>query len=446
MTRICRSIATILPACVIGHSALVDPLINLDVAHGVEVGGVILGAESKSTTHTKFVMIALLLASLAMAMRARPVVPYRLKLLLIPGAMLLALACVSAIWAKAPADTLTMAVYQSMLVGTLLISVAVSNDPRRIMQYMLLMFALVVAANLAAVLMRPPAHNGHAGIYGYKNTLGGAAGCAFLFGLFHLFQGRLGWRSIAWFTTFGAAFVTLASDSKTSIALIFAAPLLAGLIYVASRSLAQGPIATGVLMVGLSVSGFYTMGLMTGFDVDDVLLATYGDTTFTGRTDIWGLMYDHIQLSPWLGNGYRGFWSLGVASPKHASEIAFIRTIGSGHNGYLDIMLDLGIVGLCLLVLYMVLSFQTIGRFGLRPTLRSLSYLAIFIFLLGRNMMESVILWSTYFDSLSFLLVSFLACYDEPLRIPVKSDSEFDRRWTPDSIESGHRIRRSRTV
>jgi DNA invertase Pin-like site-specific DNA recombinase len=32
------------------------------------------------------------------------------------------------------------------------------------------------------------------------------------------------------------------------------------------------------------------------------------------------------------------------------------------------------------------------------------------------------------------------------LRIPMKADSEFDRSRTPDSIESGHQIRRSRTV
>ena len=292
-----------------------DPLLNLDT-HGVDVGGVVLGAQSKSTTLTKVIMSVFLLTSLAVAMRTRPVVPHRLKLALIPGAMLLALACVSASWAKAPVDTLTLAMYQSMLFGTLLISVAVSTDPRRIMQYMLLMFALVIAANLVAVLTRPPAANGHPGIYPFKNMLGGAGGCAFLFGLFHLFQGRLGWRATAWFTMLGAVFVTLASDSKTAMALVFAAPLLAGLFYVTSRALAQGPIVTLMLIVALGVSGFHVIGGMMAFDFDDFLIATYGGKSFTGRTDIWALMYEHMPLSPWFGNGYRGFWSVGAASPK----------------------------------------------------------------------------------------------------------------------------------
>ncbi|MGI9449369.1 MAG: hypothetical protein ACR2QH_01735, partial [Geminicoccaceae bacterium] len=101
------------------------------------------------------------------------------------------------------------------------------------------------------------------------------------------------------------------------------------------------------------------------------------------------------------------------ASPKLASENTWVRTIGGGHNGYLDIRLDLGIVGLCLLILFMAISFQTIGKLGSRPLFRSLSYLAVFVFLAFRNTMESTILWSTHFDNLIFLLVCFLACYDE---------------------------------
>ncbi|MGI9407809.1 MAG: O-antigen ligase family protein, partial [Hyphomicrobiaceae bacterium] len=395
LTRFCRLTAAMIPACVIGYSALVDPLLNIGTL-GDDVGGVILGAQSKSTTLTKIVMSSFLLASLAIAIWARPVIPHRLKMALIPGGMLLALACVSAAWGKAPIDTLMLAVYQSMLFATLLISVAVSADPRRIMHFMLLMLALVVAANVVAVFTLPPAANGHPGIYLFKNTTGAAAGCALLFGLFHLFKGKLVWRAMVWFTTIGAVFVTFASDSKAALALAIAAPLLVALFFLMSWALAIGPMMTLMLMVALIVSGFYVIAGMMSFDFEDVLVAIYGGTSFTGRTDIWALMHEHMPLSPWFGNGYRGFWSL-AASPKHASEIVFIRTIGSGHNGYLDIRLDLGIVGLCLLVLFMALSFQTIARFGRRPTFRSMSYMAIFIFLAVRNTMESTILWSMHF-------------------------------------------------
>ncbi len=433
LSRFCRSLAALMPALIISYSALVDPLINFDAVQAVQfdVGPTSFEPEVKSTFLTKIIMLAFLALSFLLAVLARPVIPNRLRVLAVPGILLLSLAGFSAFWAAFPMNTLTLAAYQAILYGSLLVFVAVADDPRRIMRYMLLLFALVVAVNLAALLLRPPGPIGHQGIYSFKNLLGAAAGCAFLFGLFNLFEGRLLWRIAAWFTTLGAVVLIVASGSKTVIALAIAAPVFAAALYATNRLLALSSVLAGALLLALCVSGFITISAMLGFDMADILLAIYGDTTFTGRTDLWSFTYDHIQQSPLFGNGFRSFWSLGAASPSSGSEIHFIRVSGSSHNGFLDIALDLGLAGLGLLILFILAALHMAAKFDLRPTYRSLFYVAVIVFVMGRNMMETVLFWTTFFDHLSFLLVSFLACYRESpsgMRFHVKTRPGVVRR------------------
>ncbi len=417
LSTFCRAFAAVMPALIISYSALIDPLINFNLAAGFQYGGIEVGYEQKSKVLTKIAMPLFLGLAIVTALFARPVVPRQLRGVVLPGGLFLAFACVSALWARAPVTTLTLAAYQAILYGSLLIFVAVANDPRRVVRYILITFALVVAANLAALLLHPPAPNGHQGIYSFKNTLGAAGGCALMFGLFNVFDEQLRWRAISWFTVLGAIVLTVASDSKTAVGLALIAPAGAATIWVMARALGVGPTFAAALIAALCLTGTITICLMLGIGFDDLLLATYGDATFTGRTEIWSFVYGHIENAPLIGNGFRGFWSLGAASPKHGSEIEFIRTIGSAHNGYLDVTLDLGLVGLMLLLAVIFMAFQIVTNAGGRPTHRSLLYLSVFLFAVGRNMMESVILWSSFFDNLSFLLVSFLACFPEEVRL-----------------------------
>ena len=408
-----RMLAAMLPACLLAYSALIDPLLNINLSAGIEYGGVIVGSDQKSQTLTKIVVPAFLAIAVLLTFRVPLVIPDRLKLVTAPCAALLALAFASFLWAHDPGSTRTFAIYQIILVSVLLLSVCVSGEPDRILRNLLIMFAIVVGANLAMIVLRPVSDGGQVGIYGFKNTLGGAGGCALIVGLFHLFSGKLSWRLLALFTAAGGIVITVVSESKAALALACIAPVGAIVLMGTQRILALGPMITGILVLALTLSGVSTLALMMGVGLKDALIALYGDTTFTGRTDIWEFMSGFIQQSPWLGNGYRGFWSLGPESPKHASEVTFVRITGSGHSGFMDILLDLGAIGLGLLLLWMATGFAMIGKYGLRPAARSLCYMSLFIFLGFRNLLESGILWVTHFDSLTFVLVTFLACYRE---------------------------------
>lgn len=72
--------------------------------------------------------------------------------------------------------------------------------------------------------------------------------------------------------------------------------------------------------------------------------------TFTGRTEIWSYALRHAAARPILGHGYNSFWS-----PRHTAEVS--RTvdwkISEGHSAYVDVMVNLGVVGLMLFVALM---------------------------------------------------------------------------------------------
>ena len=411
-----------IPALLIAYSALVDPLINFNLDAGFKYGGIQVADESKARGLTRILMPALLALSLTLALMARPVVSRNLRIIAMPAIAFLVLALVSALWSRSASTTLNLAAYQAILYSTLLCSVAVADNVQRVIHWLLLAFAVVVMANLVAIVSIPGTEIGHAGIYPHKNTLGSAAGCAFIIGLFSLRDGRLFSRSAALFTTLGAVVMIWASDSKTATALVFAAPAMAIATYVTVRLTGLGTLASLTLLALAGCSAIILIGTTQDLVLDDYLRLGFGDPTFTGRTYIWGFIYDHVQNAPILGNGYRGFWGLDGASPQYGSEIEFIRTIGSSHNGFLEIALDLGIAGSVLLITLILMTIHMIGKQFASSTAHGLMFLSLAFFVIGRNGMESVILWSSFFDNLLFLLVGMLAaCRMQPAYRPAPS-------------------------
>jgi len=89
--------------------------------------------------------------------------------------------------------------------------------------------------------------------------------------------------------------------------------------------------------------------LALGALVFPFLLGLYGkDLTFTGRTVIWRGCFRAIREQPWFGYGLGGVWSNPAAQPTKGilSQLGFI--VFHAHNGYVELMLQLGIIGLAI--------------------------------------------------------------------------------------------------
>lgn len=66
---------------------------------------------------------------------------------------------------------------------------------------------------------------------------------------------------------------------------------------------------------------------------------------FSGRIPLWEACMQYVGRRPRLGYGFNGFWT-----PRHIEEISATQgwTVPVAHNGYIELLLSVGIVGLLL--------------------------------------------------------------------------------------------------
>ena len=109
-----------------------------------------------------------------------------------------------------------------------------------------------------------------------------------------------------------------------------------------------------------------------GFNVSGMILDLLGrDRTMSGRTWIWE-MVEETHTDPLIGAGFYSFWSTDAAREISA---LFLGTLNSAHNGFLEMYLDGGAIGLALLILLLLtwgrrslqrmLTGTVLGRLGL---------------------------------------------------------------------------------
>jgi exopolysaccharide production protein ExoQ len=129
------------------------------------------------------------------------------------------------------------------------------------------------------------------------------------------------------------------------------------------------------------------------------------DITLTGRTAIWGLLTPPIYRHPVLGYGFYAFW-LGLRGESGNVIREAHWFFGYAHNGMLEIILQLGVVGL---TLFLTTFFHAVKDALLCYRERVIGvdwYIGIIFITVLYNIDESTVLWPT--DLLSILYV--VAC------------------------------------
>ncbi len=138
--------------------------------------------------------------------------------------------------------------------------------------------------------------------------------------------------------------------------------------------------------------------LAVGFNINGQLAAAVGrDPTLTTRTGIWSFLLS-MHTNAFVGTGYESFW-LGSRLELIWEKSGF-GGINEAHNGYLEMYLNLGLIGLFLLSAFLIASFRTICR-RLKPfsSFASLS-LALWTVTLFYNVTEAAfkahLMWLTF--------------------------------------------------
>ncbi len=184
--------------------------------------------------------------------------------------------------------------------------------------------------------------------------------------------------------------LVLATQSKTSLlCLVVGLGLIGGFWSLRRGGAAFSVIAIwcAVVLAGLGVWVWETHSVA-------VLEALGKDPSLTGRTEIWDSLMRKVADRPWTGYGYGAFWGrIGESPPADwvRKETGWI--VPSAHNGWIDLLVQLGwpgavLVGALMAGTALIAVLRCMGS-GVREGWWALGFLAAFFVL---SLSESILM------------------------------------------------------
>lgn len=299
---------------------------------------------------------------------------------------LTALAIISVTWSALPGLTFRRS---AALLATTLFGAYVAARYTIAEQLRMLAWALGVAAilSLLCALLVPQFGIGDdrfwRGVFTHKNSLGRLMALSTIV-FFTLAKGARERRALKWLM--GALSVALLALSGSSTGIVIAVGLFLTVSVIAwvQRS-PQKRLVPGLILVTF----LGAFALLSGTMLLGPFMELLGkDDTLTGRTFVWASAMDAIANRPLLGYGYSAFWP---SAEGERIQSLLGPVFVHAHNGYLDLALQLGALGLVAFVftlarnLWRALTTRVAEFEQIWPTI-------FFVFLLMYNMTESSIL------------------------------------------------------
>ena len=318
--------------------------------------------------------------------------------------LLLLLAVLSTFWSDAPGFTARrcLVLIASTCFGGYL---ATRFTMREILRFVSIAAAIAALASFMVVWRRPDlgisggvTAGDWQGIFSQKNTLGRFMAM----GVMVFAMGAVAERKWRWFYVAGVVLclplMILSRDATALVALAMLSALLPIFQIARKRSLAK-MVAT-ITVVSATAAAFVFFVII---EPKKLLLLMGKDPTLTGRTEIWSMVWQKFLQQPWLGYGYSAFWM--GQDGKQSAEIwkALHWSVPHSHNGFLDVLVQLGVVGLGLFFIGYAVYFRDALRcarasksiLGLFP-LMYLSFMLFFNFSEGSIIREESIFWILY--------------------------------------------------
>ncbi len=283
-----------------------------------------------------------------------------------PLLLLMALAGVSLIWSADPEATLRRLFrLYTFFIGALGFAIA-GWHRTRFQELMRATLTTLVVGSLCMVVLAPDlaipkesmSGNGWRGLATQKNALGAIAAAAIVFWLHGWLAREV--RLPKFLAAMLACVVCLiGSQSATStMSALFAVIFMLLLLRAPGPALRRHvPYLVGLAAAAILAYSLAVLDLIpgSGLLLSPIAALTGKDMTFTGRTEIWAIVKEQINLHPILGIGYGAYWTgpvPGTPSFEMLRRLYFYPT--ESHNGYLEIINDLGFVGGACLIAYLV--------------------------------------------------------------------------------------------
>ena len=271
--------------------------------------------------------------------------------------LLVGLAVFSFFWSDAPDLTRSRII---ALVGTILFSLYLASRYTLKQQLQLLGWTFgiaIVASFLFAVglpkygRMSGVHFSTWRGIYNHKNVLGKVmAPSSIVFLLLALKAEKRRW--LFWGGLGLSVWLIIASKSSSPLINVFI--LIVELFFFRILRWQYGLMIPTLMGISTISTIIYSLVATNA----EAIAALFGkDLTLTGRTNFWPFILDKIWKSPWLGYGFGAFWR-GLDGQSADIWYASGWKPPNSHNGYLDLLLELGLIGLSIYMIEFVTSFQ----------------------------------------------------------------------------------------
>jgi exopolysaccharide production protein ExoQ len=252
------------------------------------------------------------------------------------------------------------------------------------------------------------------GAFAQKNELGMMMSVGFLVYLLLLWHDRS--HRMIWFSFAALSlFLVLRADSMTSFAVCCALPYL---LWVSTKTLVKKQrVWIRLLYFALPIS-VLASGLALQFD--RVVEAMGRSSDLTGRTILWGVVVSKAILDkPYLGYGYEAFWR-GYESTAGEiwNELGLYQYYS--HNGFLEILLGLGLLGLVAMLVAFVFFFKNaLQSLQKQKGLNAVWPWALILYLLLSNLAEGNLMksnnlpWLLYMITVLSLSINKVECLQD---------------------------------
>jgi exopolysaccharide production protein ExoQ len=303
-----------------------------------------------------------------------------------------AFAILSVAWSGYQSTTLKSAA--EYLVTTIIAIIAASCiKPRTLLSALLISSAIVVAVSAGINIARST----NVGLFGSKNYFGLSVAVLLPTGwvvAIDRYQPRI-FRLVGIAAMASAPALLMQSASTGALICSAAAVASSCAILVLCR---LTPIARfGALVLFLCLIGLLGILWLGAGSFSDLLGAVGKDTTLTGRTSLWSAAVASIAAHPVLGVGYQAYWQIGSWGAEELWDISYVtnKTGYHFHDTYLEIAVDLGLVGLSIFLVNIIAILMRIGRNIVFSQISPEKMFAIYvvILLLLRSPIEVDLFW-----------------------------------------------------
>ncbi|WED20610.1 O-antigen ligase family protein [Vibrio sp. JC009] len=347
-----------------------------------------VASESGSNAFKQIFLVLMFLSYLFLAYRHSKNLSYRVLLHnLTPNIYLLvtlvALCFISVFWSAAPLLTVKRILAQSLLIfiisQSLLFSTLHNNNYNNVK---ILVLSTLILVLISLAMGGGLDTNGElSGYQNSKNVMGSTLAVIFI--IFYITgKAKLDTNQILYITLLVVVFLFLIfTRSKTGLALT--------VLFMLLTCFSNHLLRFFILLFGLVCIVTFLVAPLYSFILADSLQPTdnwniakvVGSEFFTDRGLIWGSVYYQLEYfdKMLLGYGYGAFFGTQDIPYFFDVKDSFLRFINSAHNGYIEILSQLGVFGV-FLISFIVLGFSM---------LRNGHLLSAALFILAYNFTES---------------------------------------------------------